>query len=763
MKSQKVILLVCYFLLIGIYANAQIGTCDSPIVPDDLNNGKVTLNLDELCSSCGPYGGSNGTIDNPPNGATGCGIIKFRQADLINCVTITIDPQSTEKTDYYLNPLLTANQCFSPDGSTSSQGEEFVFNIDDITFNGGFFDLLVCSQSTGNRSYNINLGCCPRAGTGRDTSICFNSPNLIDLYTLLTDADPGGTWERLSGTGGDFNALNGTFTSLNGGTTSQFEYTALVDPQNPSCNFTSLVTVFVTPAPQAGNDNTIVLCDNNNPTDLYSLLGQSAETSGIWSGPSILTNGHLGTINPQTDGEGTYLYVIVGTDGCENDTAEIMVTIEESVSAGTNGTLGFCNIQQPGRPLQDGLGGMPDNGGSWSPPTTVPGFFDPQLDVPGTYTYTVTGISPCQNSSAEVVVSISNTLNPGENGSVSMCDNSPPFNLIDHLNGVPDGGGTWSPELESMTGVFNPLVDLPGVYTYSFDQPGCPDASATVTVTINSPRTGGNNADLMVCSLGESIDLYDYIGDPGMDGFWSGPSILINGHQGTFDPGNNSEGIYFYTIESPVPCSDLVLSVNVQLTERPYAGRDTTVTACISENAIDLFALLGTGVTKGGTWSPELQSLTDMFMPGLDGSGTFTYVIEAKDGCELQSASVTTQVIEGFHAGQSAVITLSNTDPPVDLFTLLTMNPDPGGHWDPAPQSGNGILDPTVDLPGTYKYHVPGNGPCLPDSASVIVNILDPLGIPTMGTWGIIILALLLLIVSRIAITDPKNSKMLLK
>ncbi|NQY07574.1 MAG: hypothetical protein HRT68_15605, partial [Flavobacteriaceae bacterium] len=63
------------------------------------------------------------------------------------------------------------------------------------------------------------------AGTDGSIDICDDSTTLIDLYSLITGEDTGGTWVRTSGTGGTFNAAAGTFLPAPGATTSTFEYT----------------------------------------------------------------------------------------------------------------------------------------------------------------------------------------------------------------------------------------------------------------------------------------------------------------------------------------------------------------------------------------------------------------------------------------------------------------------------------------------------------------------------------------------------------
>ncbi len=737
-------------LLLGVFQStllSQIANCDNAIVPDDLSNDKVTINLSDMCSACGPYGGNNGTLGNPPNGATGCGIIRFRQDALINCVGITVDPQSTEKTDYYFNSSVTEMDCFMPDGTTSSQGDVFQFDVNTLTFTNGFFDLLVCSQSTGNRSYEIIIGCCPRAGTGRDTTICENDNGIIDLSSLLTGADPGGSWSRTGGTGGAFDDMNGTFQSSTGATTSTFEYTA-DNGGNQGCDFTSSVTINITPAPNAGGDGSVDLCSNDSSVDLIDYLGDSPEMGGTWIGPSSLANGDLGTLDPSTNPGGLYQYVVLGTEGCDNDTADVQVQIIQFPSAGSDGSLSFCDNETMSRALITGLGGMPDGGGSWSPGTMVEGFFDPTIDAPGMFTYTVTGTTPCGNSSATVTISVSDVPDPGEDNEITICSDVQPFNLVGQLGGMPDGGGIWTPALNSGGNIYDPAQDGDGQFTYSFNIQGCDTESATVTVNINQALEGGNNGFLFVCHIHDPVDLYSLIGNPGTSGTWSGPEILLGGHLGTFDPGTQMGGIYEYTISGDDPCDDLVLEVEVEVFEAADVGISTSIELCDSDSPMDLTTFLGDDVYPGGTWSPPLNSGDNMYAPLDDGEGMFTYTIEGTSECPTQTATIMITTYKPFQAGQSAIVTVFEGDPPFDLYDELGMVPTPGGTWDPAPSSGTGIFDPSIDEAGTFTYNTMANVACEADFANVQVLVLPPLGVPTLGTWGIIVLTLLMLIIS---------------
>jgi len=89
------------------------------------------------------------------------------------------------------------------------------------------------------------------------------------------------------------------------------------------------VTVALDTAPDAGTNGTYTECEVNLvTTDLFSLLGGTPDTTGTWTGPSVLTGGYLGTFVPGTNIEGTYTYTVSSSLGaCPNASADVTVTI----------------------------------------------------------------------------------------------------------------------------------------------------------------------------------------------------------------------------------------------------------------------------------------------------------------------------------------------------------------------------------------------------------------------------------------------------
>ncbi|MBK9058703.1 MAG: hypothetical protein IPL81_02060 [Flavobacteriales bacterium] len=131
------------------------------------------------------------------------------------------------------------------------------------------------------------------------------------------------------------------------------------------------------------------------------------------------------------------------------------------------------------------MGGSPDAGGTWSG-GLVGGMYDPAVNTPGPYTYTVTGTSPCGNATATVTVSETGSPDAGTDGAVTVCEGGAAIDLFTELGGSPDAGGTWSGGL--VGGMFDPAVNAAGNYTYTLNATApCTSDQSQVVVTI-APR-----------------------------------------------------------------------------------------------------------------------------------------------------------------------------------------------------------------------------------------------------------------------------------
>jgi uncharacterized repeat protein (TIGR01451 family) len=176
------------------------------------------------------------------------------------------------------------------------------------------------------------------AGTDGSLTVCDTSTAAIDLFSLITGEQSGGTWTRNSGAGGTFNATTGIFIPTAGvTTTSVFSYTVIGNLPCPSD--TSVATIIINTcinpvvcgstftdpagasANYANNSNyTETICPVNpgdfvtvtftafnteaNWDALYVFNGNSiaapqiASTNGAGNVPGGLAGGYWGTVIP---------------------------------------------------------------------------------------------------------------------------------------------------------------------------------------------------------------------------------------------------------------------------------------------------------------------------------------------------------------------------------------------------------------------------------------------------------------------------------
>ncbi len=319
------------------------------------------------------------------------------------------------------------------------------------------------------------------------------------------------------------------------------------------------------------------------------------------------------------------------------------------------------------------------------------------------------------------------------------------------FDGDPLAGGTAiaNPNAADMTSitvlyaqVTNSLMCFNNVM-HSFTFVTAPDAGMDVTIDL--------------CTSDPSIDLITVLGgtpDPG--GTWTGPSTLIGGDQGTFNPAVNTPGVYNYFLTGTPPCGDVLSAVTVNLNTAVDAGGDGTLQICEGEPALqDLFAaLVGTPQT-GGTWNDLDGSGVNLTNPNaVDFSSTFPgiytyeYTLLGMGACPNESANISVIIENSPDAGINGTINLCEGDNTIqDLFAALNGTPDLGGTWIDLDATGVNLTDPTMVQftsipPGTYNYEyiVTGTPPCTVDNAIVEVVITEFLfagiGIPQIICEG---------------------------
>lgn len=455
--------------------------------------------------------------------------------------------------------------------------------------------------------------------------------------------------------------------------------------------------------------------------EISSDLGATWEdlvSNTVFSGvdTNVLT---LNTTSLAYDGAKLRLRFLNTSSSCDEPLHTTTVSLEvinTAINPGVNSSTFSCPDDAPFN-LFDEIDGSPDPGGYWVPVlSSGSNIFDPALDPPGTYRYYLESDN-CVIVFSEITVNVENN-NAGIDGSVTICETSSVINLFLSLGGSPDTGGSWSPALVSGTGMFNPTLDIAGIYTYTIGNATCGTVSAQVEVKINELPNTGTDGIISLCPSDVPVDLFDLLGDtPDVGGVWS---PTLSSGTGLFNPNIDSGGTYTYTI-TDIVCGTVSSQVEVTLEAEPDAGLNGTLILCMDSSPSDLFLSLEGSPDTGGEWSPALASGGGIFDPSVDLPGTYTYTVN-NALCGSVSSEVVVQVDTMPNPGFDGNVDFCLSSVPTDLFQFLNGTPDTGGVWSPSLNSGTGVFDPIQDTEGVYTYTV-SNGVCETASATVVVIV----------------------------------------
>ncbi len=535
------------------------------------------------------------------------------------------------------------------------------------------------------------------AGTNGLVAFC-NSDAAADLInSLVGTPDAGGTWSPAMNSG------TGVFTP---GTDPAVTYTYSITNACGTASADVLVTVD-NGTGDAGSNGAVTFCNTDSPVDLINSLVGTPDAGGTWS-PAM--NSGTGVFTPGTDPAVIYTYSL--SNACGNVSANVVVTVDDGLAnTGVDGSITLC-VGDPATDLFNQLTGTPDAGGLWSPAmTSGTGVFDPGVDAANTYTYSIS--NACGTSSSEVSVSVVTSPDAGTNGTATFCENDASDDLFSYLTGLPDGGGTWTPSLNSGTGVFNPSQDSDGTYTYTIVT-SCGTASAEVNVIVNSLPDVGINSNATFCPTDPTNDLITYLGGtPEAGGIWL--PTLTSG-TGDFDPSQDAVGIYTYTVTNS--CGSSSSTIEVMITNEVNGGDNSSITICDSESPFSLLDSLSGSPDAGGTWSPILASGTEVFNPAIDAEGVYTYTVT--NSCGTASAEVTVTYLASPNAGSGNTFVTCESGDAVDLLTIMNGSPESGGVWSPILISGSNSFDPNVDAFTEYTYTVINS--CGSSSADLVIT-----------------------------------------
>ncbi len=691
----------------------------------------------------GPLSATN--IENPTfnSGATGTFNLTYTVTDDKGCtgtdnITVNVntapdagDDNTIDVCETDTNVNLFANLGGSPDGGGNwiDAGDNPVGTTFDPSVAGvGNYTFRYIVSGTGcpedTAAVTVNVNTAPDAGDDNTVEVC-ETETSVDLFgSLLGTPDGGGNWIDA----GD-NAVGATFDASTAGVgTYVFRY--LVN--GAGCpEDTAAVTVNVNTAPDAGDDNTIEVCESETSVDLFGSLLGTPDGGGNWIDAG--DNAVGATFDASAAGVGTFVfrYLVSGT-GCPEDTAAVTVNVNTAPDAGDDNTIEVCETETS-VDLFGNLGGTPDGGGNWidAGDNAVGATFDASTAGVGTYVfrYLVNGAG-CPEDTAAVTVNVNTAPDAGDDNTIEVCESETSVDLFGSLLGTPDGGGNWIDAGDNAVGAtFDASAAGVGtfVFRYLVSGTGCPEDTAAVTVNVNTAPDAGDDNTIEVCETETSVDLFGNLGGtPDGGGNWIDAGDNAVG--ATFDASAAGVGTFvFRYLVNGTGCPEDTAAVTVNVNTAPDAGDDNTIEVCETETSVDLFGNLGGTPDGGGNWidagDNAVGATFDANAAGA-GSYTFRYIVSGT-GCPEDTAAVTVNVNTAPDAGDDNTIEVCETETSVDLFGSLLGTPDGGGNWiDAGDNAVAATFDANTAGVGTFvfRYLVSGTG-CPEDTAAVTVNV----------------------------------------
>lgn len=247
-------------------------------------------------------------------------------------------------------------------------------------------------------------------------------------------------------------------------------------------------------------------CAGFGSTDLYTVISASGFSSGgTWNGPSALQNGYAGTFTEGTNGNGTYVYTIAGTNGCPDSVANVQVQIVQTPDINPLGPVSSCgNYTLPvitGSVLAGNEHYFTGTNGTGTQLAT-----GSQISTSQTI-YIYGGASGCSDEET-VQITISQPGNAGNNNGAAFCGPGPSVNINSFLSAGASSNGTWSETTSSgtfnpQTGIWNTANVAQGTYEFTYNVPAngaCAADQAVFTLTIgNIPEVNLGN-DTTLCT-----------------------------------------------------------------------------------------------------------------------------------------------------------------------------------------------------------------------------------------------------------------------
>ncbi|MES2762314.1 MAG: SBBP repeat-containing protein [Bacteroidota bacterium] len=349
-----------------------------------------------------------------------------------------------------------------------------------------------------------------------------------------------------------------------------------------------------------------------------------------WSNGTSLLNSTLTTssINNLCPG----IYDVTVTSNCNTYIASVNLVNTQTLVATISASDSIrCN---PSTVSLTGASGASTY--SWSGPGIVSTTSAPSVSVnlPGTYSLTVTDANGCSASSTIAVYQSSNTADILTNSTGTITCSHPTIDIASYSE-TPLITYTWMPGSMNTNSI---TVTTGGNYTLYVTNPsnGCV-SSSTIHIEQNTsvPLANASNNSSLTCIVTQVP-----IAGSGTGNYaWAGPGIMSGSN--TPNPIVNAPGVYTLTVTNPANgCSSTDTTTVIQQILMPIANANSNDTLSCFINTV---TIAGSGIGTYAWSGPGIVSGGNTNQPTVNEPGIYTLSVTNSQGC---TATATTQVLD---------------------------------------------------------------------------------------------------------------------
>ncbi len=372
----------------------------------------------------------------------------------------------------------------------------------------------------------------PTATVTPDATVCNTTANgsILDLTSLVTDGDTGGTWADTDGTGVDLtNLMNVDFDGIAPGTYTFTYTTASATAGCTEQSYTMMILVEDCDCPSVATTGADDLCNDAATLDLSTL--QVTTEAGTWTivgaplGSNAMITGTVFDATNEAAGSYTVRFTLDNPQAGCPEFSEQTFNVQQSTNAGTaNAAMTLCMDATEVIDLFDELTNA-DNGGVWTEISANPatggafdasaGTFDVNGQNAGTYEflYTVTGIAPCGNDSETVTIIVNENpdAEAGTGGELSCSATEITLTGSSTTAGVTYNWTTTGGSFVDPTATDNAAVQVNGAGTFTLtvtDTNGCTATDQViVTQSADVPTADAGGDQSLTCDNNGTVTL----------------------------------------------------------------------------------------------------------------------------------------------------------------------------------------------------------------------------------------------------------------